>query len=138
MPLAPGFLGRQPFAGGPFNLSHQEGRDSNNDDDDDDQSPPLSERGGYDGEVYSQLIREYPPVKCHLLRAFLPGGPLPVVPLTCSTRNVINTLPVKEAVPMIRSVTVNHLGYGRWDIRRRETKRDEMISRMRRGGESEK
>jgi hypothetical protein len=31
---------------------------------------------------------------------------------------VINTLPVKEAVPMIRSVTVNHLGYGRWDIRR--------------------
>jgi hypothetical protein len=37
---------------------------------------------------------------------------------------VINTLPVKEAVPMIRSVTVNHLGYGRWDIRRRETKRE--------------
>jgi hypothetical protein len=24
----------------------------------------------------------------------------------------------------VRSVTVNHLGYGRWDIRRRETKRE--------------
>jgi hypothetical protein len=38
------------------------------------------------GEVYSQRIREYPPVKRHLRWAFLAGSPSPVVPVTCRTR----------------------------------------------------